>query len=85
MHQYSVIRTTLRNHHLKTLFGDFPGGPLAKASLPPQGMRIQSLVGEVGSHMPHGQKTKTQNRSNIVTNSTKALKMVHAKKKIKMS
>ena len=26
---------------------------------PMQGVRIQSLVGELRSHMPHGQKTKT--------------------------
>ena len=39
-------------------------------------------VGELGSHVPHGQKTKTENRSNIVTNSIKTLKMVHIKKYI---
>jgi len=39
------------------------------------------LIGELRSHMPHGQKTKTYNRSNIVTNSVKTLKMVHIKKK----
>ena len=33
--------------------------------------------------MPHGQKTKTKNRNNIVTNSIKTLKMVHIKKKKK--
>ena len=31
--------------------------------------------------MPHGQKAKTYNRSNIVTNLIKALKMVHVKKR----
>ena len=31
--------------------------------------------------MPWGQKTKTENRSNIVTNSIKTLKMVQIKKK----
>ena len=31
--------------------------------------------------MPHSQKTKTQNRNNIVTNSMKTLKMIHIKKK----
>lgn len=25
--------------------------------LPMQGVRVQSLVGKLGSHMPHGQKT----------------------------
>ena len=49
--------------------------------LPVQGEQVQSLVGELRSHMPQGQKTKTQNRSNIVTNLIKTLKMVHVKKK----
>ena len=31
--------------------------------------------------MPHRQKTKTENRNNIVTNSIKTSKMVHFKKK----
>ena len=48
--------------------------------LPVQGVQVQSLVGELRSHMPQGQKTKTQNRSNIVTNLIKTLKMVHVKK-----
>ena len=56
------------------LFGDFPG------SLPMQGLWVRSLVREVRSH----QKLKHK-MSNIVTNSTKTLKMVHIKnlKKIK--
>ena len=48
--------------------------------LPVQGVQVQSLVGELRSHMPQGQKTKTSNRSNIVTNPIKTLKMVHDKK-----
>ena len=32
------------------------------------------LAGELGSHMPWGQETKTKNRSNVVTNSER-LKM----------
>ena len=35
---------------------------------------VQSRVGELRSHMPHSQKTKTKNRKNVVTNSIKALK-----------
>ena len=49
--------------------------------LPMQGEGVQSLVRELRSHVPHGQKIKTQNRSNTVANSIKALKMVHIKKK----
>ena len=39
--------------------------------LPKQGVKVRSLVGELGSHMPHGQKTRTYNSSNTVTNSIK--------------
>ena len=48
---------------------------------PLQGVRFQPPVRELESHMPHGQGTKPQNRGNVVTNSTKTLKMVHIKKK----
>jgi len=48
---------------------------------PVQGAGVQSLVGELKSHTPLGQKTKTENRSNTVTNSVKTLKMVHNQKK----
>ena len=49
--------------------------------LPMQGVRVRSLVGELRSHMPHGQKTKTSNRISVVTDSIKTLKMVHIKNK----
>ena len=42
---------------------------------------VWSLVEEIRSHVPPGQKTKTYNRSNIITNSIKTLTMVHIKKK----
>lgn len=42
--------------------------------LPMQGVQVWSLVWELGSYMPPGQKTKTWNRSTTVTNSIKALK-----------
>ena len=45
------------------------------------GVQVRSLVGELKSHMPPGQKTKIQNRINIVANLIKTLKMVHIKKK----
>jgi len=44
-----------------------------------QGVQVRSLVRELRNHMPSSQKTKTQNRSYIATNSTKTLKMVHIK------
>ena len=42
---------------------------------------VWSLVEELRSHVPPGQKSKTYNRSNIITNSIKTLTMVHIKKK----
>ena len=47
---------------------------------PMQEVWVQSLVKELRSNMPHSQKPKTSNRSNIVTNSIKTLKTVHIKK-----
>ena len=51
--------------------------------LPMQRVRVQSLVRKLRPHMPRGQKTKTYNRSNIITNPIKTLKMVHIQKKKK--
>ena len=39
--------------------------------LPKQRVQVQSLVGELRSHMSCSQKTRTQNRNNAVTNSIK--------------
>ena len=49
--------------------------------LPMKGMQVQSLVGELKSHMSHGQKVETQNRNSVAANSIKTLKTVHIKKK----
>ena len=49
--------------------------------LPVQGVSVQSLVRELRSYIPQGHKT--WNRSSIVTNSIKTLKMFHIKKKKK--
>ena len=38
------------------------------------GVQVRSLVGELGSHVPLSQKTKTWNRDSVVTNSVKTLK-----------
>ena len=47
------------------------GSPLVvqwlRYHLPMQWLQIQSLVGELRSHMPRGQKAKTENRNNTVT------------------
>ena len=59
---------------------DFPGDPVVKTS-PSNAGGEGSIPGrELRSHMSQGQKTKTQNRSNLVTDSVKTLKMVHIKK-----
>ena len=64
---------------------DFLGNPRKwlNLCLPMQGLQVQSLVEELRSHVPLGQKAKTENRSNIVTNSIKTLKMAHIKKVLK--
>ena len=49
--------------------------------LPMQEVWVRSLVRELRPHTPRDQKTKTQNRSNIVTDSIKTLETVHIKKK----
>ena len=54
-----------------------PGGPVVKTLPSSSGVWVWFLVGELSSHMPYSQKTKTLNRSNTATNSTKAVKMVH--------
>ena len=62
--------------------GTFPGSSVVKTSLSNARVKILSLVGELRFHLPHGQKTKTEKRSNIVTNSIKTLKYgQHEKKK----
>ena len=44
---------------LKGIPRDFPGGPVVKTpALPLQGVWVQSLVGELRSCMPRGQKKK---------------------------
>ena len=63
---------------------DFPADRVVKT--------LHSNAGGVGStpgqgakiHMPPGKKPKTWNRSNIVINSIKTVKMVHIKKKKKL-
>ena len=49
-----------------------------------KGIQVQSLVGELRFHKPHGkqkqQEQQTNKQSSIVTNSIKTLKIVHIKK-----
>ena len=55
---------------------------MVKTLLSNVGVQVRSLVQELRSHMPFGQKTKTKNRSSIVTKSIKMLEMAHMEKKI---
>ena len=59
-----------------------PGTSLAlrrlRLRLPVLGEQVQSLVGDLRTHMLPGPKSKTS-RSNIVTNSVRTLKLVHIK------
>ena len=59
---------------------DFPGCPVVK-TLPSNAGRVDSISGQ-GAKIPHslGPKHKKKNRSTIVTNSIKTLKVVHIKK-----
>ena len=49
-----------------------------------QGVQVQSLVKKLRYQMPNSQTTKTQNRSNIVTNSIDFKNGPHQKKKKKI-
>ena len=40
---------------------DFPGSPVVNAALPHPGIRVQSLVGEQRSHVPHYTAKKLKN------------------------
>ena len=52
-----------------------------RSCFPTQVVQIPSLVRELRPHMPFGQKKQNlKNRSTIVTNSIKTLKMIHIKK-----
>ena len=50
--------------------------PVAKTLPSNAGVKVQSLAGQLRSHIPFGQKDKTYN-SNIVTKSIKTLKMAY--------
>ena len=55
---------------LRKCFSHFPDGPVVKTSppnaSPTQGSRVQSLVGELRSHMSWGQKTQTKHKTGAI-------------------
>ena len=60
-------------------YRDLPGSPVVETlSSNARGYRFDP-------HMPHGQKSKTQDRSTIITNSIKTLIIIHIKKIFKMT
>ena len=63
---------------------DFPGHPVVEIS-PSSSGSVGSIPGQEAkiSHASQPKNPKTSNRSKIVTNSMKTLKMVHIKKKKK--
>ena len=75
------VQTFWRN---KTVLGTSLVVQWLRLCPPVQGVRVWSLVSELRSHMRRCQNKnknkKKQSRSNIITNSTKTLKMVHIKK-----
>ena len=60
---------------------DFPGSPVVK-TVPSNAGGVGSIPGW-GAKILHVLQPKNQNRSNIVTNSIKTLKMIHIKKILK--
>ena len=50
-----------------------------RLGLPLQEVQVQSLIGELRSHMPRGQKNQNIKQKRIVKDSIKTLKMVHIK------
>lgn len=66
--------------HCRDIFTGLLWGPVVKT--PPSNASDVGLVsgGELGSHMPGDQKTRTHNRSNTATNSRQILKIKNKKK-----
>ena len=64
--------------------GDFPDGPVFKTRSSASG-GVGLIPGPPANILPHASwsKTKTWDRSHIVTNSIKTFKMVHIKKNLK--
>jgi len=81
---YQLTKVTQREAFAKMARAGTPlEDQLLRVSLPIEGVQVPSLVGELKSHMSPGQKTKTQKRSKLVTNSVKTSKLVHIKLSLK--
>ena len=66
---------------LKHLLWDFPGGPVVE-TLPSNAWGLGSILGWEAKilHVSWSKNQRINNRSNIVTNSVKALKTIYIKK-----
>lgn len=60
---------------------DLPCGPVVRLDLPVQGLHTSLIPGVAKMLHASPPKNETQNRSKIVTNSKKTLKLVHIKNK----
>ena len=61
-------------HNKNTTYRDFPGGAVVKL-LPSDAEDVGSIPGQdLRYYIRHGQKTETENRDDIVTDSIKSLK-----------
>ena len=64
--QKNEVELYLTSHAKINSKQDFAGGPVVKTSPSNAGVWVRSLVGELRSNMPRGQKTKTHTkRSNM--------------------
>ena len=69
------------NYRWKLFVGTSLAVQWLRLCFPKQQVGVWSLIRELRSYKPHSQNTKkTQNRSNIITNSIKILKVLHNKK-----
>ena len=70
-----------KSHGQKCLVGCSPWGH--KESDMTEHLSMTVMTRELSSHMVCGQKTKMENRNNIITNSIKIKKMNHIKKSLR--
>ena len=64
MSQQSTGKKQKKGKNKKGRKSDFFGGPVVKTVLPMQGAQVQSLVGELRSHITHAVATKKKKKNN---------------------
>ena len=78
--KYKSLQKGRGDLSLERMVQGLPWHPVMKTSPSNEGGTGSTPGQELRSHMPHGQKSKTQNRNTVVTHSIKTLKMIHIKK-----